>query len=204
MELIFLFAGKPRAPRIDGRVEVVGGGQFRISWRTDSYARIEQYRLLYRKAPVSSTQHCQTPPTCLVCRVTRTRPRATPGPAWWSPARTPCSRTPSGTRQTLSWPRWAAIGWRWPRSWALIGWCCPAGDGGGLPGAGPGQERPRLGEGVRAVQLQDQHSRYIESEYQRISGYFNATARYFTHGLVFWIEHSWCCCCCAVVECLVS
>lgn len=44
-------SGKPRAPRIDGRVEVVGGGQFRISWRTDSYARIEQYRLLYRKAP---------------------------------------------------------------------------------------------------------------------------------------------------------
>ena len=50
-----LVAGKPRAPRIDGRVEVVGGGQFRISWRTDSYARIEQYRLLYRKAPVSNT-----------------------------------------------------------------------------------------------------------------------------------------------------
>ena len=30
----------------------MGGGNFKISWRTDSYASIEQYRLLYRKSPV--------------------------------------------------------------------------------------------------------------------------------------------------------
>lgn len=35
-------------------MEVLGGGNFRISWRTDSYASIEQYRLLYRKAPTDS------------------------------------------------------------------------------------------------------------------------------------------------------
>jgi len=43
--------GKPRAPTIETRVEVLGGGNFKIGWRTDSYANIEQYRLLYRKAP---------------------------------------------------------------------------------------------------------------------------------------------------------
>lgn len=47
-------SGKPIAPTIDGRVEVLGGGNFRISWRTDSYASIEQYRLLYRKAPTDN------------------------------------------------------------------------------------------------------------------------------------------------------
>ena len=46
-------AGKPKAPSIESRVEVMGGGSFRIGWRTDSYANIEQYRLLYRKKPVS-------------------------------------------------------------------------------------------------------------------------------------------------------
>ena len=48
-------AGKPKTPRIESRVEVMGGGSFRIGWRTDSYANIEQYRLLYRKTPVSSS-----------------------------------------------------------------------------------------------------------------------------------------------------
>ena len=49
---MLLLAGNPRAPHLDSKVEVLGGGNFRISWRTDSYASIEQYRLLYRKSPV--------------------------------------------------------------------------------------------------------------------------------------------------------
>jgi len=50
-EATITISGKPIAPSIDTRVEVLGGGNFKISWRTDSYASIEQYRLLYRKAP---------------------------------------------------------------------------------------------------------------------------------------------------------
>jgi len=44
-------SGKPRAPSIEHRVEVLGEGSYRVSWNTESFAPIEQYRLLYRKAP---------------------------------------------------------------------------------------------------------------------------------------------------------
>jgi len=44
-------SGKPRAPSIEHRVEVLGEGSYRVSWNTESFAAIEQYRLLYRKAP---------------------------------------------------------------------------------------------------------------------------------------------------------
>jgi len=44
-------SGKPRAPSIEHRVEVLGEGSYRVSWNTESFAPVEQYRLLYRKAP---------------------------------------------------------------------------------------------------------------------------------------------------------
>merc|ERR1719319_394428 len=44
-------SGKPRAPVIEHRVEVMGGGNYKVSWDTTSFAPIDQYRLLYRKAP---------------------------------------------------------------------------------------------------------------------------------------------------------
>lgn len=47
-------SGKPIAPDIERRIEELGGGSYRISWITDSYASIEQYRLLYRKSPNES------------------------------------------------------------------------------------------------------------------------------------------------------
>jgi len=47
-------SGKPGAPIVSPLVEVVGGGNYRVAWNTHSYASVEQYRLLYRKAPSSS------------------------------------------------------------------------------------------------------------------------------------------------------
>jgi len=44
-------SGKPITPIIDSQIEEMGVGSYRISWITDSYASIEQYRLLYRKSP---------------------------------------------------------------------------------------------------------------------------------------------------------
>ena len=51
----FILLGKPIAPDIETRIEELGGGSYRISWITDSYASTEQYRLLYRKSPVCKT-----------------------------------------------------------------------------------------------------------------------------------------------------
>lgn len=48
-------SGKPIAPLIESRVEDLGDGSYRITWNTDSYASIEQYRLLYRKSPSLDT-----------------------------------------------------------------------------------------------------------------------------------------------------
>jgi len=47
-------SGKPIAPIIERRIEEMGSGSYKVSWVTDSYASIEQYRLLYRKSPNES------------------------------------------------------------------------------------------------------------------------------------------------------
>jgi len=48
-------SGKPIAPRIESRVKDMGDNSYQITWITDSYASIEQYRLLYRKSPSLDT-----------------------------------------------------------------------------------------------------------------------------------------------------
>ena len=51
-----LCSGKPIAPRIESRVKDMGDNSYQITWITDSYASIEQYRLLYRKSPVGDSK----------------------------------------------------------------------------------------------------------------------------------------------------
>ena len=48
-------AGKPERPEVDSVVESVPGRDraWRISWTTKSHANVTEYRLLYRKIPVS-------------------------------------------------------------------------------------------------------------------------------------------------------
>jgi len=48
-------SGKPIAPNIEERIEDMGDSSYKIMWNTNSYATIEQYRLLYRKAPSQDT-----------------------------------------------------------------------------------------------------------------------------------------------------
>ena len=52
-----ILAGKPERPEVDSVVQGVpmsgGSRAWRISWATRSYANVTEYRLLYRKIPVS-------------------------------------------------------------------------------------------------------------------------------------------------------
>ena len=48
-----VLSGKPKAPKMERRVEDLGDGSYRLSWNTESYSTIEEYRLLFRKPPVS-------------------------------------------------------------------------------------------------------------------------------------------------------
>jgi hypothetical protein len=42
-------------PLLSANVRPVGYETWRIAWITESYANISEYRLLYRKVPVSTT-----------------------------------------------------------------------------------------------------------------------------------------------------
>ena len=55
-------AGKPERPEVDSVVQSVPGRvrAWRISWATKSHANVTEYRLLYRKIPVSVIK----PTTC--------------------------------------------------------------------------------------------------------------------------------------------
>ena len=51
----FTFPGHPEKPEVDPEVRTVPGRNlaWKISWATKSYANVTEYRLLYRKIPVS-------------------------------------------------------------------------------------------------------------------------------------------------------
>lgn len=45
--------GNPNTPVFNSRVDSKTRTSYRLSWITESYATIDEYRLLYRKLPVS-------------------------------------------------------------------------------------------------------------------------------------------------------
>ena len=51
-----LHSGNPNTPVFNSRVDSKSRTSYRLSWVTESYATIDEYRLLYRKLPVSEIQ----------------------------------------------------------------------------------------------------------------------------------------------------
>lgn len=50
------FAGNPNPPVFNSQVLSKSQTSYKISWTTESHSPVEEYRLLYRKVPVS--KHC--------------------------------------------------------------------------------------------------------------------------------------------------
>ena len=50
---MFHSSGNPNTPVFNSRVDSKSRTSYRLSWVTESYATIDEYRLLYRKLPVS-------------------------------------------------------------------------------------------------------------------------------------------------------
>lgn len=51
--ILFVYPGNPNTPVFNSRVDSKSRTSYKLSWITESYATIEEYRLLYRKLPVS-------------------------------------------------------------------------------------------------------------------------------------------------------
>ena len=121
----------------------MGGGNFKISWRTDSYASIEQYRLLYRKAPAPVSI------VALLLNFGISLEFFFLDKSWsefcldkcchtWSPAHHPGQEQEQGHLHPD-----------------------PVGHRGRLPGPGTGKECLWMGQGVQTVHFQNKYSRYF-------------------------------------------